>query len=835
MLFPCGWPKAYHAFSPPEYSDEIIAILPKSDRLLLASQRGLQIWSSSQNPTKLGQAELSQEDLDEVGLQMSVVWNPLIGSVVSLTDRGWLLFYLLKETKSSVLPPGCTSRASKTLNIYQIYPAVCIGLHDRGLGSCIVTDGSIILVGMMDGSLQGYSWRELLNSVPPGSTWEWGEEDPSWFCGSVDPVTLDLSLQSYEDEDDGEGMLGMPNGSGLAPAAHGGVIHMDYCSSVQSLLMTFEDGSVALCMTAEWGLDPLEKLVLRQWICRGNAEIHEEKHLATCARVGDAAGLVAVGFQDGSVSTFRLSSFSRMSNFNNTISFTPLPSAPPLRNLTLADWGHNTEITGAVHDIQWSQDCTTFATGYSQCGVAVWTPSGCRLMCSLPHAQTKASGNASNQSFNRRAGSSGLWGSLDGHTNLSVPHLQWGVSAMAWGDHQYRLWIAQVGVPQEMWELKFVKTPFRSNRVASTQDFLPTQSRYSLEEIYILQADDRVLLVSEGATPPLSVANSSLARMDCFDAAAGDQSQSNLGLRHILLPQSYIADNWPVMLTSKSPDGADIAVAGKRGLAIFSRRSEKWKLFGDLAQERAVSVQVMGWLHKILVVSIDTAVIQDTPYASSLAGNKPGELLLFPRYHLDFASLLSRYCLKEKPTGLDCLDNYILVASQPLDILVLQVQIQGDLEISQTPTATLTPVRQLSIMAMEQPLCSVILVRPRPDTSGNTSESQIPSQCVILRWGGVLAVLDLEEGVESLLTTDVECCWLSDPPEQAKTVWGISADEVQALFMFTEKHLAFCSASYHNPSRVLVSILLNMAQAVVLIHVFGLHFLLKSVFTCVPI
>ena len=41
-----------------------------------------------------------------------------------------------------------------------------------------------------------------------------------------------------------------------------------------------------------------------------------------------------------------------------------------------------------------------------------------------------------------------------------------------------------------------------------------------------------------------------------------------------------------------SADGMDIAAAGRRGLALYSRRSGRWRLFGDVSQERDLAVHV---------------------------------------------------------------------------------------------------------------------------------------------------------------------------------------------------------------------------------------------------
>ena len=101
-----------------------------------------------------------------------------------------------------------------------------------------------------------------------------------------------------------------------------------------------------------------------------------------------------------------------------------------------------------------------------------------------------------------------------------------------------------------------------------------------------LQADDRLLVVSEGATG----SPSSLFGPDSNESQqpAGPQ----LGVHHIRVPQQYIMTRYPLTHASISPDGMDIAVAGTRGLGLYSRRSNRWRLFGDVSQEKEIMVQV---------------------------------------------------------------------------------------------------------------------------------------------------------------------------------------------------------------------------------------------------
>ncbi len=108
-----------------------------------------------------------------------------------------------------------------------------------------------------------------------------------------------------------------------------------------------------------------------------------------------------------------------------------------------------------------------------------------------------------------------------------------------------------------------------------------------------LQADDRLLLVTDGndaLSPALPHPSSGLPGTG---GQANSASQSaDLRVIHLRLPAPYLAANWPLSHAALSSDGMDIAVAGRYGLALYSRHSAKWRLFGDVSQEREMSVHV---------------------------------------------------------------------------------------------------------------------------------------------------------------------------------------------------------------------------------------------------
>lgn len=142
---------------------------------------------------------------------------------------------------------------------------------------------------------------------------------------------------------------------------------------------------------------------------------------------------------------------------------------------------------------------------------------------------------------------------------------------------------------------------------------------------------------------------------------------------HVAVPLSYLTPNWPLVHTSVNPNGVDIVVAGTRGLAVYSRTSGKWRLFGNISQEREVACRSMCWVHGSVIVCC-SALNSNNPASAPkpLTGARVGitngplpsssssslsslavtqqekcELLFFPKYHLDQASLLCRHALPQ--------------------------------------------------------------------------------------------------------------------------------------------------------------------------------------------
>ncbi len=240
----------------------------------------------------------------------------------------------------------------------------------------------------------------------------------------------------------------------------------------------------------------------------------------------------------------------------------------------------------------------------------------------------------------------------------AVGPLEGGVSTLAWGPGGYTLTVGHVGCAAgALHELQFAQALPHHHRVAhapaapppppaATSTAAAASSPYgwggaftasassatsapaaaaaaaaagSTEELFVLQAHDRLLLVSESPQGLAAVGNGGVRRGSggggggSADGGGGGESSrggrrrggdgragsgsvqrdsaaaaaqlagegaaraggSELQLTHLLLPPQYLAVNWPVRHVAVGATGADIAVAGRCGLALYSRAQDR--------------------------------------------------------------------------------------------------------------------------------------------------------------------------------------------------------------------------------------------------------------------
>ncbi|KAF5828401.1 hypothetical protein DUNSADRAFT_17671 [Dunaliella salina] len=689
--WPYGWPKTLVCAT--ERSTEVeenwVYVHQNHGYLLAISDGSLQLWSAGQHKLRLCCHTRTDQGLQAEGHNLAAFWNGGKGLVAVLTSKGFLHIYSIYVSKDALLP-GVP--AARDLCKADIYLRHTVKLEQEP--TCITGDSKVLLIGFADGTLATAAWsgkiRDVVYPLPAG---DWHE------------LQAGLQQQHY---------VPYP-------------FSVQYCEKSRALVMVLSDGSCALLGVPSAGLSFLHDLAFSHWVCSPSSG-------ATCASIGASAQMVAVGCSNGQLELYRLQPSAANSPYQEDM----LPVADtPVRVLSLESWGHRRYETGGISKVQWSPDSRAIAVGYQTQGLVVWSPSGCRLLCTLRQvpntfgrdsARRTNSGGAAGAGggggvMGPRASSGSVVGGDEG-TNSSQPSpraglaahrrfsreqapppqpalLEAGVAALAWGLMGYTLLVAHTGCGWQLVELQFAHSLPNHHRVAhagvGTQGLTAGAHQPQLhrqageEELHVLQAHDRLLIVAEAIQASNSMgsgAGHSHHESRTVTAHEGPDARTHLGsdllTSHMMLPQQYIASNWPVVHVAVSSSGIDMAVAGQRGLALYSRLTDRWRLFGDVSQERRISCRMLCWMESAIIVCSGPPVpgtmsgevgAFHTATTTSFAPSGY-ELLLFPRYHLDFSSLLCRIPLSQPPLAVDCVGQHILVASEPLEIALFKVQIK---------------------------------------------------------------------------------------------------------------------------------------------------------------
>lgn len=103
---------------------------------------------------------------------------------------------------------------------------------------------------------------------------------------------------------------------------------------------------------------------------------------------------------------------------------------------------YTVEDTGPVSQVTWTPDNRAFAVGWGNRGLAVWSASGCRLMCTIRQGSLSNSQSSSPR--------------VDSDRSMSEPMVQ-GVAALAWGHHAYELYAVERGSTLRFFQFRFAK------------------------------------------------------------------------------------------------------------------------------------------------------------------------------------------------------------------------------------------------------------------------------------------------------------------------------------------------------------------------------------------
>uniref|UniRef100_A0A7I4D4R9 RIC1 C-terminal alpha solenoid region domain-containing protein n=1 Tax=Physcomitrium patens TaxID=3218 RepID=A0A7I4D4R9_PHYPA len=704
MYVAYGWPKLLSiGTSSPQ---PVVHLSVQAGWLLLVTSTQVQVWSADQHTTKLGQ--FKRELQSREGANIHALWSEKGNTVAVLTSESYLHFYHIKASEKQ-LRSSVHDNLELTLVNVIFSSSVDVALYNRSVTvSCIAGDVFNIILGLSNNCLRIVSWSgevlgvsDVLQDFVPASeaihSFEANRAAVSPSGGLVHqssfPLSPRLPLSPVSVGDDTK-----------IPKRTSGLFQLLVSAELRLLVAIFTEGTVALCNVSGKGSKQGTEITPERWIGVFDA---------VCASIAHDQQYLAVGTKRGSVELFNLAD-----------------SASYLRTISLVDWGYAVEDTGPVSQVIWTPDNRAFAVGWKNRGLAVWSASGCRLMCTIRQGSLSNS-----QSPSLRVNSD---------RSMSEPMVQ-GVGALAWGHHAYELYAVERGSTLRFFEFRFAKSSSSQNIAGITDVW------------QLMHGADRVLLV---------------------------QSDENNDVKshHLVIPHSYILDNWPILQVAGNEDGTYLAIAGRQGLILHDVQVKKWRVFGDVLQERQVHCVGVVWLGKIVVLCNHRKI------------SNSYELCLYPRYHLDETSLLYRKQLPGKPIALDVWQDYILVTCPPFDIYVFKVHVQGELSPLRSATVQLFTVRELSIMSSRKsPVAMHFVPNVGPWSEGMANSwdsprvgtnvyhgselpgeaAKQPTRCMILRTDGELSLLDLDHGNERRLLSGVERFWLSN--EQAK----VEADPVK--------------------------------------------------------
>ncbi len=304
------------------------------------------------------------------------------------------------------------------------------------------------------------------------------------------------------------------------------------------------------------------------------------------------------------------------------------------RTLSLEEWGYTTADIGAVSALAWSPDGKVIAVGNARQGLCVWTTQGCRLfsaMVTSSDAQMPCSPRLMIVGGRSRLGTeegeeaargirgvhtSDETGDINGTSRVTLdeagmsemdgsPYVA--VSHLAFSSHGSHLIVQSDRYRQMFFEVSFARC-FENHAILERHS---TPASTSNTAFSFLVGSDRLLLITQ-----------------------------QLVIEHVCVPQQYIDSAYPIRLSSLNRTQEDVVVAGVHGLAVYNIPRAKWRLIGDLSQDKSLAVRHLGWVHSEVIVAC--AKIRGTGRGKkpSAFGAKGVKLLFLPRGHLDASSLL---------------------------------------------------------------------------------------------------------------------------------------------------------------------------------------------------
>lgn len=803
MIFAVGAPESFAV--PWEVNETLdIAISENGQLIAVVTSNGVYIWSGGAARVLLGHVTAS---LDEHDVNWRAIWSSDSSRLAVLTlGSAVLLLEVLQTSVEPLLLELQFGSAPPTRPFVPLPPLPRVEMrqvgqfHVGGGVACATLLHEHLLVLTKTERLVLYSWsgdvlasRDLV-SVPltrvassssssssiasmsssgASSMPTRGSADSMAAAAAAAAKAADVDCCDDDDVDADEFSSERPRTSSAAAGGgsrrghelrgHGVPIGVVASLALQSIAIVFANGNAVLLFApptanvsqAATGAATLLACARAVWVDAADA---------TCVAFNVRHKLLSVGCANAAVHVF---SVERRQPSGAVL--------PRLRTFSLRPWGVEPSAVGPVSCVRWAPDEAALAVGWQRRGLSVWSLYGCRLMCTVSQMQS-------------------------GKAELAMA----GVTSLCWSRDGFYLLIAatQPGMLSSSGS-SAARAPPPERRAAFRQlgfvkNSLATNPTMSAGGRLLLLGADRLYYLTwpkHKPTPPGAAA-------DGGAAGAGDVEPPEITWRHLPIPHSYLAANWPIQHVAVSRDGSQLAIAGERGLALYNMTTVRWKLFGDEGEERNVACRGLCWFGRDVVVVVAAA------QPDGAAGDDSGgacELRFYPRSHLSERACLHRSLLpgKREPRFVDCNGLFLVLFTR--DAFFYQYEIvphvgpDGKLRRIETRL-----VHQLSMAGVAADPLLLSLLPPPPRSSaqsahmtvdGSTGQS-LPNlygsaTCLVLNSSGGLSLTNAEDNQQLTLASAVEQFWLSSDDAQrdvGSTLWAHGQAGVQVWFPFAIGH-----------------------------------------------
>ncbi|KAI0566752.1 WD40/YVTN repeat-like containing protein [Gracilaria domingensis] len=754
--FVTGHPKSYvlpPTAVPPQPPSSVRHVLldPSARYVLSLTEYGLYLWSAQQHRLLLARFLLSSRVLDDEGPFISAVWSPDSSRIIAALASGLLLLFSVRSHPSRSLLHFDTNAD------HMPEPAPLHPLHIRREAELRIAHGSTRVTAMTAtpaGALVATS-SATITCIAWDADMLWRAHVPELLrnnqaLAKMGVVTPD-SPHAHPIIDNIQSAAGRDDA--------GGVVDMCYNAELGYLALVLGAGpALLLALHSSGFIRP--SAIDGRWLRSDNAvavALEPKRMLAT------------VGLASGDVEQYYIG----------------VPAGdhcPIMRKLSLSNWYFEPTDVGAAHVLRWTEDGYALLVGWEKQGLAVWSVSGCRLMWTLPQVGGTLPTTPALLGKDLRSHSSPM---------------ENGVLAACWGPKGLFLWAAPRVIDTSeavLRECHFMEFTFYKATPGGAS-YHSTASRLAM------YGSDRILM---------------LWNADESDSGdhedTGKASNDLFAWQHLIIPNDYLWRNWPPTCIAVNPDSSFVAVAGEHGVAICHIKMQRWRVFGDLQQDRRIRCCALAWLGRTLVVG------NEIPAVKRGSSSTPSryELLFYARDHLEGSALQAQRDLPSRPVLNDVRgDGYLLIICEDAQVIMYKVAEQTNnrrINIKEVykmflPTREMVPLYQQDKQTkvdstMQKEIPDVVPPAPGGGISearifpplsavmiGESEEPPVPKHIMLLRNTGSLILLDTESMVSTALLRYVERFWYTpvdctpfDITSHRPVWWAYGDDGIHVCF-----------------------------------------------------